>query len=82
MPARSGGNMTKVQHGTDDFRRPYDVYFGDLAVFRLGSGIFERGPTMTEADIAFLVGKLFSAYAIGWGMGYLQYAFKRASDFV
>lgn len=74
--------MTKVQHGPAGFRKTFNFDFGDRAVFRLGSGILERGPTMTEAEIVFLIGKLFSAYAFGWGMGYLQYAFKRASDIV
>lgn len=82
MPARSGGNMTKVQHGRNDFRRYFYISLGGLAVFRLDSRVLKRRATVTSADVAIYVGALFSAYATGWGCGFVIYAFKRSSDFL
>lgn len=35
---------------------------------------------MTEADAIEYLGYLFAAYAIGWSVGFAQYAFKRLTD--
>lgn len=35
---------------------------------------------MSEADALWFVGKLFLCYTLGWGVGFVFYAIRRASD--
>lgn len=37
---------------------------------------------MTEADVLEVIAYMFSAYATGWGSGYLIYAYKRLMDYI